>query len=98
MPQVNTNYTPSKIEEWKRNPAVAKCYAKLFKKVSHEASETYMARIIDRVWKDKKSKAAKVKIAYAISICETFLNPNYQNIQMSEKIMKPKIAANLVSF
>lgn len=97
MPQVNTNFTPSKIEQWKRNPAVAKCYEKLFKKVSPNTSETFMARIIDRVWRDKK-KESKVKIAYAIAICETFLNLNHQNIQMSEKIMKPKIVANLVSF
>ncbi|UZO18559.1 uncharacterized protein OCT59_009871 [Rhizophagus irregularis] len=32
---------------------------------------------------------------YAISICETYLNPNNQNIQMSESIMKSKIINNL---
>ncbi|UZO09007.1 uncharacterized protein OCT59_029249 [Rhizophagus irregularis] len=32
---------------------------------------------------------------YAISICETYLNPNNQNIQMSKSIMKSKIINNL---
>ena len=30
--------------------------------------------------------------------CEIFLNPNNQHIQISEKIMKPRIVKNLVKF
>ncbi|UZO15232.1 uncharacterized protein OCT59_006663 [Rhizophagus irregularis] len=45
------------------------------------------------------TKASPSKIqewkTYAISICETYLNPNNQNIQMSESIMKSKIINNL---
>ncbi|UZO09511.1 uncharacterized protein OCT59_029732 [Rhizophagus irregularis] len=50
LPSINTQASPSKIQEWK---------------------------------------------TYAISICETYLNPNNQNIQMSESIMKSKIINNL---
>lgn len=58
---------------------------------------TYMSLIIDKLRKEKKNPS-KTQIAYAISICETYLNPNNQNIQMSESIMKLKIINNLVSF
>ncbi|UZO13785.1 uncharacterized protein OCT59_005272 [Rhizophagus irregularis] len=47
-----------------------------------------------RLRKENKNPS-KTQIAYAISICETYLNPNNQNIQMSESIMKSKIINNL---
>ncbi|UZO09899.1 uncharacterized protein OCT59_030111 [Rhizophagus irregularis] len=55
---------------------------------------TYMSLIIDKLRKENKNPS-KTQIAYAISICETYLNPNNQNIQMSESIMKSKIINNL---
>ncbi|GBB91555.1 hypothetical protein RclHR1_18910001 [Rhizophagus clarus] len=33
--------------------------------------------------------------AYAISICETFLNPGNQDIHMNKKLLKPKLIKNL---
>jgi hypothetical protein len=56
-----------------------------------------MSMIIDKLRREKKSPS-KVQIAYAISICETYLNPENQIIQMNEAIMKPKIIKNMVSF
>ncbi len=59
-----------------------------------------MAKILNKAFKDRKEKKniAKVKIAYAMSLCEIFLNPENQYIQMSEKITKPRIVKNLVKF
>ncbi|CAB4406124.1 unnamed protein product [Rhizophagus irregularis] len=43
----------------------------------------------------ENKNSSKTQIMYAISICEMYLNPNNQNIQMSESIMKLKIINNL---
>jgi hypothetical protein len=59
-----------------------------------------MTKILNKAFKDRKEKKniAKIKIAYAMGICEIFLNPDNQHIQMSEKVMKPRIVKNLVKF
>jgi hypothetical protein len=97
LPSINTQAIPSKIQEWKSNPEVKKCYFLLFKKVKEGQATTYMSMIIDKLQKENKNPS-KPQIAYAIGICETYLNPNNQNIQMNESIMKSKIINNLVSF
>ncbi|GES91557.1 hypothetical protein GLOIN_2v1877636 [Rhizophagus clarus] len=84
LPSINTQVSPSKIQEWKSKPEVKRCYNNLFKKVKDGQPTTYMSL-----------NPSKTQIAYAISICETYLNPNNQNIQMSESIMKSKIINNL---
>ncbi|UZO19217.1 uncharacterized protein OCT59_010516 [Rhizophagus irregularis] len=94
LPSINTQASPSKIQEWKSKPEVKRCYNILFKKVKDGQPTTYMSLIIDKLRKDNKNPS-KTQIAYAISICETYLNPNNQNIQMSESIIKSKIINNL---
>ncbi|GES75487.1 hypothetical protein GLOIN_2v1883439 [Rhizophagus clarus] len=94
LPSINTQVSPSKIQEWKSKPEVKRCYNNLFKKVKDGQPTTYMSLIIDKLRKENKNPS-KTQIAYAISICETYLNPNNQNIQMSESIMKLKIINNL---
>ena len=56
-----------------------------------------MFQIIEKIWREKKN-IPKIQIAYAISICEMLLNPNNLIIQVSEEIIKPKLARNHVSF
>jgi hypothetical protein len=97
LPSINTQASPSKIQEWKSKPEVKKCYNNLFRKVKDGQPKTYMSLIIEKLRKENKNPS-KIQIAYAIGICETYLNPNNQNIQMSESIMKSKIMNNLVSF
>ncbi|UZO07822.1 uncharacterized protein OCT59_028094 [Rhizophagus irregularis] len=95
LPSINTQASPSKIQEWKSKAEVKRCYNNLFKKVKDGGQPTtYMSLIIDKLRKENKNPS-KTQIAYAISICETYLNPNNQNIQMSESIMKSKIINNL---
>ncbi|GET02934.1 hypothetical protein GLOIN_2v1883439 [Rhizophagus clarus] len=95
LPSINTQVSPSKIQEWKSKPEVKRCYNNLFKKVKDGQPTTYMSLIIDKLRKENKNPS-KTQIAYAISICETYLNPNNQNIKMSESIMKSKIINNLI--
>ncbi|GES81783.1 hypothetical protein GLOIN_2v1735248 [Rhizophagus clarus] len=94
LPSINTQVSPSKIQEWKSKPEVKRCYNNLFKKVKDGQPTTYMSLIIDKLRKENKNPS-KTQKAYAISICETYLNPNNQNIQMSESIIKSKIINNL---
>jgi hypothetical protein len=97
---ITSNASPSEIQDWKRDPSVRRCYNKLFKKVIPGEPDTYITKIINKAFKEKKDKknVPKVKIAYAMGTCEIFLNPDNQHIQISEKIMKPKIIKNLVKF
>jgi hypothetical protein len=43
-------------------------------------------------------KAPLLHIAYAISTCETVLNPKVEGISISEKIIKERTKVNLVNF
>ena len=55
-----------------------------------------MTKIIERLWQERRN-APKIQIAFAISICQTYLDPTNQIIQMNEHVMKPKILKNMVS-
>jgi hypothetical protein len=44
------------IREWKVRPEVKRCYKKLFKKVSEDQPSTYMTKIIEKIWKEKKMR------------------------------------------
>ncbi|GBC08686.1 hypothetical protein RclHR1_08300002 [Rhizophagus clarus] len=54
----------------------------------------YMSLIIEKLRNENKN-LLKILIAYTISICETFLNPENQDIHINEKLLKPKIIKNL---
>lgn len=96
LPSINTQATPSQIQEWKARSSVKNCYSKLFKKINDDSPTTYMSKIVEKLQRDKKNPS-RIQIAYAISICETYLCPHNQTIQINENI-KPKIIDNLVSF
>lgn len=99
LPHITIKAKPSEIQNWKNHPSVKRCFDKLFKKVSPGESETYMSKILSKAFRDKdRRNIAKIKIAYAMRMCKIFLNPSNQYIQMSERMMKPKIVKNLVSF
>lgn len=96
IPPMNSSFKESEIKAWKQKVAIGKCYDKLFKKISPKGHETYMTKIIGKVWKDKRN-APKKQVAYAISVCEMILNPNNLYIQVNEDIIKPLITKNFVS-
>jgi hypothetical protein len=92
---IDAKATETEIKEWKNHPSVKRCYTNLFKKVNNE--ETNMSMIIDKAWRDKKN-TPRIHIAYAISVCEVFLNPSNLIINMSEEVVKPYLTKNYVSF
>lgn len=94
---INSNSTEYQIRKWKNSPELKKCYNKLFKKTSSSESETYMSKIIGKIWKEKKN-APKIQIAFAISVCETILNPNNLVIQVNEDKIKDLCMRNYVSY
>ena len=55
-----------------------------------------MNQIINKIWSGKKN-IPHIKIAFAISTCEIFLDPSNQDIKISENLMKPKVLQNMVS-
>ena len=95
LPPIDAKASPSQVQEWKMKPEVGRCFSKLFKKVNDDQPITFMKKIVDKLWRESRN-APKIQIAFAISICESYLNPKNQIIQMSEQIIKPKIIKNMV--
>ena len=94
---IMSSATESEIKKWKQTTAVKKSYSNLFKRIRPHFSETYMSRIIGKLWKDRKN-APKNQIAYAISVCEVILNSNNSTIQINKETTKHLITKNYVSF
>lgn len=99
LPPISMNASPAEINKWKRNPSIAKCYRMLPEPINEFEDEqvTYLLRITERVFVDPK-KTSDILIAYAMSVCETFLNPENEHIQVTESIIKEAFEKNLVSF
>ena len=64
---------------------------------NNDPSVTHILRIMEIAFSDSQ-KSSDVLIAYTISVCEVFLSPENENIQMSESIIKSKLEEHLVSF
>jgi len=96
LPPINMKATPVEIHQWKSTESVKNCYRNLSQPII-EGGVTYMSRIIERVWPNT-SKRPIVHVAYAFTVCQILLDPNNDNIKISESIVKPKLQENLVSF
>ncbi|RIB21010.1 hypothetical protein C2G38_2034740 [Gigaspora rosea] len=92
---INNKAKPNEVLMWKKSTKTNECYQKLFKELEENSDERYMTRILNKIWQD--GKAPSKKIAYAIAICQTMLNPKNKIIMMSDHIVKKLIAINLVS-
>lgn len=95
---INSNAKESEIKTWKSHATVKDCYRKLFKKIDPVKPETYMSKILNNLWKGGKKNGPRVQIAFAISVCETVLDPNNTFVSINEDIIKPILKKNLVSF
>ncbi|RHZ89020.1 hypothetical protein Glove_19g104 [Diversispora epigaea] len=94
VPPISIVAEASKISAWKKNPAISNSFRKLFDKVEEDEEDTYITRIIKNVW-PKKKNIPNLQIAWVISIAEIILNPNNENIKISEEIIKPVLLKNL---
>lgn len=99
LPSISMNASPAEISKWKRDPAVKKCYDQLLEPINKYDDETltFMLRIMEKVFIDP-DKASNVLMAYAMSVCNIFLDPTNEHIQITESIIKEKFEENLVSF
>ncbi|KAF0474832.1 hypothetical protein F8M41_024633 [Gigaspora margarita] len=84
---------PDKVIMWKKSTKTIECYQKLFEELEEGLDDTYINRILHKIWPD--GNAPPEKIAYAIAICQTMLNPKNKIIMMSDHIIKKLIAINL---
>jgi hypothetical protein len=72
------------------------CFNNLFSAINTDDLEvTYMSRILSKIF--PIGDATNEKIAYAIAVCQTILNSEYEKLTISEDIIKNKIIKNIVS-
>jgi 23S rRNA U2552 (ribose-2'-O)-methylase RlmE/FtsJ len=88
--------TPSEIKIWKGLPVVKECYEKLHSQITNDEDETWCGKIISEMWEDT-SKVSVVQIAFVITLCESFLNPNNEDIKNNSKYLKKRLKRNIVS-
>ena len=98
LPSIKTNAGPSEISIWKRKPEVKNCFDNLFEKVKvdDDMSPSNITQIIEKVFSEKKY--SKVEMAYVVAICTTMLDPNNDELQLKEEVMKRKVKSYLVRF
>ena len=100
LPHINVKAAPSKIKTWKELRAVKECYEKLHSKVTDDdetdEEETWCGKIISQMWEDA-SKVPDEQIAFVVTLCESFLNPNNEDIKNDSKYLQKRLKRNLVS-
>jgi len=94
LDSINTNATPADISEWKAFTKMKECFQKLFIAISSDPNDTYMFRILSKVWSDKLP--TNIKMAYAIAVCQIMLNNYYEKLTMSKDTIKDRLRRNLV--
>ena len=95
MDPINTSSTPSEIASWKKSSKTAKCYERLFESIKKNEEFSFMSRILEKIW--PRSECSEEHVAFAIAICECFLNPEIPSIQSSEYVTKESLLKNKVS-
>ncbi|RIB01834.1 hypothetical protein C2G38_2229533 [Gigaspora rosea] len=90
---INNKAKPDEVIMWKKLTKTNECYQKLFEEFEKDSDDTYMNRILHKIWPD--GKAPPEKIAYTIAVCQTMLNPKNKIITMSDYVVKKLIAINL---
>ena len=83
------------IQDWKASEKTKNCYKMLFKEIEEGSEETYIARILKKIWPDEDS--SEENVAYAIAVAQTILNPGYGKITIEENAVKKLAARHLVS-
>jgi hypothetical protein len=94
LPRINLKASPSEIKTWKELPIVRECYEKLHRDTPDD--ETWCGKIIQETWPDAE-KISNEQIAFAVALCESFLNPNNEIIKNDSKYLSKRIQKNKVS-
>jgi hypothetical protein len=96
LPRINMKAQPSEIKRWKENLAVKECYEKLHENVSIHENETWCTKIITETWPDAKKVSTEL-IAFTAAVCESFLNPNNEELKNDSKYLSKRTEKNKVS-
>lgn len=95
LERINNKATPEEVFDWKKSDKTKTCYMRLFTKISNNSDDTYMSRILQKIW--PLGDTSNEQAAYAIAVSQMILDTNYEKITISESVIKHKIARNLVS-
>src|SRR5260363_205708 len=95
LDSIITNVAPSKITKWKASNKTKSCYKKLFTLISSNQNDTFMARILGKVW--PVSMLSDIKMAYCITVCQVMLSQHFEKFTMKEDFVKNRLIKNLVS-
>lgn len=96
LPKINVKAAPSKIKTWKELQAVKECYEKLHSKITDGDEETWCGKMIHETWGDSQ-KPSNEQVAFAVSVCESFLNPNNEVLKTDSKYLNKRLKKNIVS-
>ena len=91
---INNSASHETVLKWKKSDKTKACYRRLFDEVE-DSEETYMVKILKKVFPSGDS--SQENVAYAIAVAQAMLNPKYNKITMSDTAIKSKIAKNVVS-
>ncbi|HEX7869523.1 MAG TPA: hypothetical protein VF455_05350 [Chryseobacterium sp.] len=94
LDMINTNATAAEIIVWKQSRKTAECFENLHKSPRGE-DQSMLARILEKVW--PKGDSSEEQLAFAITVCQTVLNPNNDTIVIKD-ILKRKVEKNKVRF
>ena len=87
---------PNEIKTWKESPAVKECYDLLHSKINDDDDATWCGRILSKIWSDL-FKASSEQIAFAVSLCEFFLNPKNEDLKNDNKYLRIMTNKNNIS-
>ena len=96
LPFINLKAAPNEIKMWKESSVVKECYDLLHSKINGNDDETWCGRILNKLWVDI-FKASSEQIAFAVSLCEFFLNPENGNLKNNNKYLRIMTNKNNVS-
>ncbi|RIB02586.1 hypothetical protein C2G38_2227435 [Gigaspora rosea] len=88
-----TYYKQNIAGPWKASEKIKSCYKKLFTPIFSDPADTYMARILGKIWSTTIS--SDIKVAYTITVCQVTLSQHYEKFTMREDIMKNRLIKNL---
>jgi hypothetical protein len=95
LDKINNKAVPEEVFDWKRSEKTKACFKRLFANISNNSEDTFMSRILEKIWPSGDS--SNHQVAYAIAVCQMVLDTKYEKITISENVIKHKIARNLVS-
>jgi hypothetical protein len=86
---------PNEIKTWKESSIIKECYDSLHSKINDDDEETWCGRILNELW--DLSKISSEQIAFAVSLCEYFLNPKNEDLKNDNKYLRIMTNKNNVS-